>query len=190
MKLAIDIDETIADFYGGLMNFYHKKTGKLHKKEEFTEYDVMPVWKVSLSEAEKLLNEFHKVHNHKEVKPFDYSVDTINSLINQGISITIITARPKEFQEKTKEWFNHYFSDINFNIIHTQGRKYEECKKLGINVILEDSKSTALDCAKEGIKVILFDKPWNQKIEHENIFRVKNWKEVSVNLKKITASLT
>ena len=47
-----------------------------------------------------------------------------------------------------------------------------------INLIIEDSLIHAIECAKNGIKVILLNKGWNQGELHTNITRINSWKEV------------
>ncbi len=52
------------------------------------------------------------------------------------------------------------------------------CSDCKVDLIVEDSLTHAIECAKRGIKVILFDKPWNQASLAENITRVKDWNEI------------
>lgn len=55
--------------------------------------------------------------------------------------------------------------------------KAEICLAEGIPILIEDHKDYSLSCAEKGIKVILFDKPWNRDFEHDNITRVAGWNE-------------
>ena len=49
--------------------------------------------------------------------------------------------------------------------------------------MVDDSLEHALDCSENGIKVLLFNQPWNQNGElPKSITRVYNWKEVLDNL--------
>jgi len=54
--------------------------------------------------------------------------------------------------------------------------------------LLEDAPDTALKCAENEIKVILFDQPWNQKINHVNLIRVTGWKEALEEIKKLKST--
>lgn len=51
------------------------------------------------------------------------------------------------------------------------------CRKHGIDIMIEDNPDTALALAGNGIKVLLFDAPYNREAESENIVRVHNWDE-------------
>ena len=44
--------------------------------------------------------------------------------------------------------------------------------------MIEDNPDNAMILAENGIKVILFDRLYNQNINHENIIRCRNWNEI------------
>jgi len=183
MKIGIDLDDVIADFFEALLKFYHKKFGKLHKKEEFKEWKWWPVWGVSREEAIKIVDEFHESHKLEEVPLMEHALNSLHHLLKDN-EIFIITSRPVRFKPKVESWIKHHLGDLKIEVMHAgdfhkgQGAtKAEICREKGISLMLEDSPDTALECANAGIKVILFDYPWNQDAKHENIIRVKNWLE-------------
>ncbi len=183
MKIGIDMDEVIADWVNAVLNFYHAKTGKKHYKEEFKEYKLWPVWGISKEEAVEIVDEFHEIHKPHEVSPIKDAIDAIKKLGEKHEPI-IITGRPIRFKHKIHEWLEYYFGKNNIQIIHAgdfhKGQaalKAEICKEKFITVLLEDAPETALDCVNSGIKIILFDQPWNRDINLDNITRVYNWQE-------------
>jgi uncharacterized HAD superfamily protein len=105
--------------------------------------------------------------------------------------IVIITARPARWKEKTDAWVKKYLK-IPFKIFYSSDfhkesnkTKAQLCHELGVNVMIEDVEDCAIGCANLNIKVILFDRPWNKKVKHKNIIRVKNWKEAIQEINKI-----
>ena len=62
------------------------------------------------------------------------------------------------------------------------------CNKLNVDVMVEDKPDIALHLAQNGIKVLLFDAPYNKNLIHENIVRVHTWDEVKLQLDKIKSS--
>jgi uncharacterized HAD superfamily protein len=52
------------------------------------------------------------------------------------------------------------------------------CKELGIQVMIDDHMSVAKDCAEAGIRVLLFDQPWNQGELPMGAERVHSWDEI------------
>ncbi len=188
-KIAFDLDEVIADFMDALLQFYYKKKGKLHSKEEFLEYKWWPVWGMEKDEAVKLVDEFHDTHKLDDVKLAEGALESITRMLNDKHELFVITARPVRFKEKVESWIRHHLKTDNIKVIHSgdfhksqAASKAEICNELGIKLLLEDSGETALDCAKKGIQVILFDKPWNQTVKNPDIHRVHNWSQAIVEL--------
>ena len=183
MKIAIDFDEVIASSFEAMLKFYHKKFGKLHKKEEFTDWNWESVWGVSREEGIKIDLEFHETHDPMDIKPVEHALDSLRHLVIDN-ELFIITNRPIKFRSKVDIWVKHHFGDLDIEIINSgdyhkgqAATKLEICKEKGISLIVEDAPYSAMPLAEGGIKVILLDYPWNRHIKHQNIIRVKNWLE-------------
>ncbi len=63
--------------------------------------------------------------------------------------------------------------------------KYLACKKLNVDVMIDDKPDVALYLAENGIKVLLVDNPYNQEVNHHNITRVKNWEAIKKEIDQI-----
>ncbi len=59
------------------------------------------------------------------------------------------------------------------------------CHKLNVDIMIEDKPEVALKLANNGIRVLLFDCPYNQDIFHDNITRVYTWKQIDMEVNKI-----
>ena len=182
MKIGLDLDDVIVDFFPVLLNYHNKKYNRSDKQEDFKEFKWWPVWGIGMEEAVNRVNEFHETFSLEEIKPVKDAVNSINKLSNL-YELLIITSRPTKFKNKSESWILHHLKKqiriISAGDFHKgQGAtKAEICLEFGIELMLEDAPETAVDCANKCIKVILFDKPWNQGCEHENIIKVFNWKE-------------
>jgi 5'(3')-deoxyribonucleotidase len=55
--------------------------------------------------------------------------------------------------------------------------------------MLDDNPETAEMLAKNNIRVLLYDAPYNKNIAHERITRVGNWKDIEKQLKIIEKTL-
>ena len=62
--------------------------------------------------------------------------------------------------------------------VDTPPQKLSYCKRISADVMIEDNVKTALYLAENGIRVLLFDAPYNQGILHQNIVRVFSWEEI------------
>ena len=167
MKIGLDFDNVIAQTVQEIFKYYNNRFGKNHKIEEVTKYEFWSAWGTSKEEAINIVDEYHEEHKIEELPPLDDAVKSINSLA-EGNSLFVITARPSRFKSKTEDWIMHHIKTkikvMDAGDFHKDGRasKSEICKELQIPIILEDAPDTALDCADENIKVVLFDQPWNR----------------------------
>ena len=51
--------------------------------------------------------------------------------------------------------------------------------ELGLDVFCEDDTIISRALAEAGVRVLLFDHPWNREVAHERITRVGGWAEVA-----------
>lgn len=106
-------------------------------------------------------------------------------LIEEGYELYIITARfnsdkNDESGVKMRKIIEQWFKDNNIpytRIIYSSEDKLDICLTNKIDIMIEDKVST-LEDIKKHIPVICFDAPYNRNIDDNNLFRVRNWKEI------------
>ena len=186
MKIGIDIDDVITETMKG----YLKEINKNREKEiDFEEVNGSLFWKevfgFSKEQTKKFLDGFFEMKAY-ELELIE-GVKEILSKLNKDHEIYFITSRPPMFQKQTKEYLKKHMPEIEPKVFHSEvnalveaGKdKIDLCEELGIDLIIEDQKRFARNCAERGLKVILFRRPWNDNMEeHENIIRVKTWNEI------------
>lgn len=186
IRIGIDLDDVVFDFVPIFLEFYNEKYGKKILFEEVYTFNLPTMLGISLEET---LNLIRSMILNKEI-PLIFKSDESIIQLSQNYKIFFITSRI--LRETTLNDLNKLFSDIPFELIFstntyvnsTEKTKGEICKENKINFMIEDNKDYAFDCANNGAKVFLLDKPWNQNCDkHENILRVKNWNEI---LEKLT----
>lgn len=166
MKIAIDFEDVIYDLTTELIEFY-KKTGKNVTFEEIDNYKWFDM---------ELVEKSGETQNIENMKPLEKAIESVQSLMKNKDKLYIITDKNIKFKDKVEKWLHNHLNLNNIILIYTNGEKKSKiCKEHNIQLILEDSGENALDCAQEGIKVILFDKPWNRNHNHKNIIRINSW---------------
>lgn len=151
-----------------------------------------------------------RVHAFFESKHFNSGIIPIPgaykslSQLSSYCNLVVVTSRQHVIREPSLEWIStHYkgiFSEIHFgNHFALEGQaksKSEICKSLGVQFLIDDNPRYAVECAEEGIEVLLFDLdysyPWSKTPDgpsHPLITRVHNWKEVELKLmaRRLTA---
>ena len=188
MKIGIDFDDVTIEFFDALLEWHNKKYNRSNKKEEFTEFNWGPPWQLYKEQVIGRVNQFHDSHKVEEFLPLEDAIPSLKELLKKH-EVIVVTGRPLKYNSKVVDWFKHHLKR-KLEIIHAgefikgqAATKAEICKENGISILLEDGPETALNCANSGVKVILFDNPWNKNTKHKNITHVNGWKEAMKEIK-------
>lgn len=190
MIIAVDLDDVLADSLTSFIEFYNRYYDKDLKYEDFTAYTLNEIKGIPREQENKILEHFDESEYFDNIKPMKDAIKVIEKL-NKKHEIIIVTSRTKDKEQKTKNWVNKFLKGIKKicfirkNYQEKPKTKAEICKEINADVLIEDNLSYAKNCAENGIKVLLFDYPWNQ-AENLNplITRVKSWKEILKILEK------
>lgn len=189
MIIGVDLDDVLGDSFFALDQFHNDKYGTTIKREDHNSYDLPKIWNATPGQCRERMIEFNSSVNNDNIEPIPAAQKGLKKLSKKH-KIKIITSRMEEFKDRTKKWLKKNFPDHDFEVYHAnhyyglnEHKKSHFCKKLGVDVLIDDCLEYAIECSDENIPVLLLDKPWNQSDElPKNVTRVKDWDEV---LKKI-----
>ena len=183
MKIGIDIDEVVAEFVKGYLKKYTEKYEKSFDFEKIFSYNLWESLNITKEEAIKLADEFYDSEHFENIGLVSGAKESITKLSKDN-ELIFITSRPIKLKNITENFIKNNFKELLFRILFSndffqQGNlsKGEICQQENIDFLIEDNKDYSISCAEKGIKVILFDKPWNRNFEHENVTRVSGWEE-------------
>ncbi|MGM5484388.1 MAG: 5' nucleotidase, NT5C type [Nanobdellota archaeon] len=181
MRIAIDMDDVIADFSSAFIRFYNENYGTGLKKEEIFTYDL---WRVVGEDKEGFLRKLKPLFSSdalEELNPLPGAVESLKELSRKH-ELIIVTARQEKNKEKTYNWIDKHLPGVFDKIVFTNRfnddelRKVDVCTDHGASLIIEDNYDNARECLPH-LDVILMDQPWNR--EHlEGARRVKSWAEI------------
>lgn len=200
--LAVDLDEVLCETTPALIRFHNDLYKTNLHLSDFTSYEYEKVWGGTPQEAVEKVRNFYAsdvAHNLVSIKG---SVEAIKQLYPR-FRIAVVTARQDSLRADTSAFLERHFAgliDALFMCNHyltpeeaSSGdlkarRKSEVCHELGAVALVDDSLSTARDCAARGVRVFLFDLdgtyPWNQCAANDSVFasggvrRVSGWQEI------------
>ena len=190
LKIGIDIDDVIAEFRKGFLDYYKRQGNDFDFWKAYSAYSVKEFFYDS-EQVDRDVDHFHYLPELEELDLVEGSSEIINNL-NEQHEIVFITSRPKEHKEATKRYMKKYFPD-ELKIIHSEemdknvGRggdivtKGDICEEEGVDVMIEDNPRYARDCAERGIFVFVLEKPWNEEQDFEdyrNIEKISHWNEI------------
>ena len=184
-SIGIDLDEVAINFIDPFCEWHNLNYGTNLTREGVYSFKLHKVMNCSQEEGIERVLKFQRSHYFENLKPFPDSVIGIKAL-SQDNNLHIVTSRLTEFGKQTQRHIN-LLPNV-FSGVYTTGAypgeyspsimKSSICKKLGITTILEDNLDEALDCAKNEIRALLFNRPWNQTNHlNEYITRVYSWQD-------------
>lgn len=190
LRVAVDVDEVLGRFVHSLNAFVLEAFGERYDESDYHIYRFADVWNCSAEESN------HRVHAFFASKHFCDGVPPIPGAkealarISRECELLVVTSRQHVIQQQTLDWIDtHYpgiFREIHFGnhyaLEGTSKSKSQMCKELGAHVLVDDNPSYAVECAHEGIDVLLFDwndhYPWcktQEGIDHPRIRKVTCW---------------
>jgi len=186
MKLAVDLDDIVGDFLTNFILFHNKEYGSTLKREDFHNYLYNEILKLSIEETKVRMHKFYDSNLCKEILPMPGSLTALPLLKKKGVKLFLITGRHNSIVDKTKEWVEENFPNIFSDIYHTSAhetnglkvKKSKVCLDLGAKTIIEDDWMHITDCASKGIKVMVYNHPWNQRVLPFGAKRFLGWKGI------------
>ena len=193
MIIGVDADGVLTD-----MQEFNFKCGKKFFKKEIVDpagYTVKEIFHVGrIAELVYGLQYFPKYC--KEYPPREDASSVLNKLKAEGHSLHEITARKfvtyNNLVGKTsRKWFEEWcarndfeFSSITFcSEKYGPEDKYNACKRLKVDLMVDDRPEIVLYLAERGVRVLMMDAPYNQDVQHENIVRCFGWNDVYERIK-------
>ena len=176
--IGIDVDSVLADSDRVFTTELEKLTGRKLKRTKDDPFKYEEAFGITEDEMAAFWEEFTKKDGWIKIPPLAQGPETVRELFKTH-RIVVVSARPKVIKEQTARWLE--INDIPFDeLVLTDFRdKTEIFDDIGkLEYFLEDNAEFALSFAKKSISVLLFDNPWNEELEYENIIRVKNWMDV------------
>lgn len=191
MTIGVDLDSVLAYIEEPLLDFLNQEYKTNHGVEDVKNYDLSILWKCSPEEMIDRIYKFFRSPFMGKVVPVEGSMEGISQLGLKN-NLVVITSRPLWLEEKTDAWLSKYFPDMFEQVVHTNQlskegeekvNKSDICSILGATILIEDCSDYCEDCAENGIKVYLYDRPWNSSFEpRNNVTRVFGWEDINKRL--------
>jgi len=190
-KIAVDVDEVLAQFLLSLNAYYADRFSETFEVRHYHEYYFCKVWNCSPDASNEIVHQFFDSrHFREEILPVPGALHALRAL-QAKCDLVVITSRQNVIQDATARWvethFPGIFSDLYFcNHFALDGEsvtKAAMCSRVGADLLIDDNAGYALDCAKSGLDVILFDYqstyPWSKSCDdHEKIRTCTDWNGV------------
>ncbi|MBU0470205.1 MAG: hypothetical protein KKA62_03050 [Nanoarchaeota archaeon] len=185
MAIAVDLDEVLAYSLKSEIEWHNFIHGTNLKRDDFNLVEYWKIWGSTRDEAVKKILRYMNSDFFDAIEPVPGAVEGIDYLFGLD-QLVVITGRTDEVEKKTIDWLEKYFPQKFTELLFANSysslgklpsKKSDLCKLVGAHTIIDDSPSYATDCAKNGIRTVLFDNVWNQEtILIPNMRRAYGWK--------------
>ncbi len=188
-KIAVDIDDVIADSTESLRVVTNERTGS----NLLTEHFRIPgdywgyyerVWQIHGLDKQisfkKLDNEMIDDQSHVPLLP---GASFALMELSKKFEVYLLTSRDSAWETATRKWlddngfenFNQLHFTNNFKGLKTKG---EICSQLGISWLVDDNPEHCQSAVKNGVQALLFGEyGWHHK-STDGLKRCKSWPEV------------
>ena len=136
-------------------------------------------WNEYVVQIYKDINKFWEKYNGiiEDTMPAEKDASKILTALGGFCERNIITARGYRCAAVTESWL-HKHELVYDNIYWECDTKLYACQYLGIEYMIEDSPINAQLMADNGMKVLLFERQYNNFLYHPNIDHCQSWDEV------------
>lgn len=187
-KIAIDIDEVLAEFVKLYIGYVNKREGKNVCFEDFNSYNFWEHCSISKELSYRYADEIYEFLEDGGI--VDGAKEVIEYL-KENFELFFLTARPLKAKDKTLNFIrenfsikNVYFSSDYFPHNKTPN-KVSFCREFNISYLIEDNPDFFGNHLGNGLKGFLLDKPWNQDFEQVDLVRCSGWEDLIEKLKEI-----
>jgi 5'(3')-deoxyribonucleotidase len=193
MRIGIDLDDTLGETMQSLVRYHNFQKNKNLSKKDIKSWEVNKYFNLSKKETRQLFEQFYASHYFKNLLPIPFAKETLTKLKNIGHELIVVTSRPDYLRNDTTNWVLSNFPGI-FSSVHITFNphieessdlptKGEICKKLQIEVMIDDHIDYLSDCSPHVNHTILINQPWNK--SNKNFLRAKCWHEILSIINKI-----
>ena len=201
MRIGVDLDDVIAICaVPYLRRFAQEYKVELPDDKEIGWHLLRDMDKhVSAEERDRFRIKLYDGTFFSQLEIYKESPAVLERLVHRGDEIFFITARAERRRMVTETWLREkrildYAKAVHlkpygeFRPDQPRGRydpegsatyKMRLALELGLDVFCEDDTIIAQTLADAGVRVLLFDHPWNRDVSHERITRVSGWTEVA-----------
>ena len=194
MHIYIDFDDCLSETGRYFSELVKELIDKEVPYEDILHFDLQQSFRLNDEQYDRLMFAGHTPEALMSFEEAPGASETINRWIDCGHDVSIITGRPVSVYEPSRRWLDeHGLSRVKLFCLNKYGRD-TFLKGSEFNLELEDYYKMRFDYAIEDspiafqffehmpdLKVLVFDRPWNQQCEfpNHNYRRCRSWEEIA-----------
>jgi uncharacterized protein len=178
-EIAFDIDGVVADTFRSFVTLAERDYGIRIDYDEITEYEFWKVIDIDEEKTHEIIRRLLDQPIEVGIKPVPGAPDVLRKLLKTG-RVKFVTARPDK--DSILNWMTLVLDIPSPDSIILEATGDHEHKasillREGIKYFVEDRLETCYLLHDALIVPIVFDQPWNRKVN--DFMRVRDWDEIS-----------
>lgn len=202
MRIGIDLDDVTAVCAVPYLRRFAVEFGIELPPEDIGWHVLDDITAVSGQQKDRFRTALYDGPFFGELELYADAPVVLERMVTAGHELYYITARAERRRVITETWLREKGILEHAKAVHLRpsddidtslppGRydanssaryKLRLAQELSLDAFCEDDKWISQTLAEGGIKVLLFDQPWNREVRHPNIERVSGWRDVAVAL--------
>ena len=198
MNIYVDFDDCLCETARHFSGLAKDMFGTNVPYENINFFNLQKSFSLTDKQYEDMMAEAHKPEILLSYAETPGAADTLNSWVDEGHDVSVITGRPFNSFEPSREWLDrHGLGRIKLYCLNKYGRdsfyqnteyslELEDYYKMHFDIAVEDSPHAFkfFDHLPD-LKILVYDRPWNHNVElpGDNYIRCFDWNEIERNAK-------
>ena len=190
MNIYVDFDDCLCETAKGFSTLVKDLFDIDVPYEDIHSFNLQKSFDLTDEQYEQMMIEAHTPKSLMAYEETPGASETINSWIDEGHNVSIITGRPDSAYQASRQWLDeHDLKRVKLYCLNKYGRD-SFIKNSDFNMELEDYYRMRFDFAVEDsptafrffdhlpeMKVLVFDRPWNRECEfpRKEFIRCCDW---------------
>ncbi len=198
MNIYVDFDDCLCETARHFSGLAKDMFGTNVPYESINFFNLQKSFSLTDKQYEDMMAEAHKPEILLSYAETPGAADTLNAWVDEGHDVSVITGRPFNSFEPSREWLDrHGLGRIKLYCLNKYGRdsfyqnteyslELEDYYKMHFDIAVEDSPHAFkfFDHLPD-LKILVYDRPWNHNVElpGDNYIRCFDWNEIERNAK-------
>jgi uncharacterized protein len=175
MRIAIDIDSTLHDYWQLFSKLARKRFGVALDYEHQITYAID---RLRPEQVAALTAESHAAVHVLDATPYEGAVETVRAWHDAGHFIHVTSHRAQEAHDATAQWLQRI--GLPFDELYCSMDKISRCTEIEIDVLIDDSPENILRAQEAGIVPATILHPWNRELcEEEGVIAAADWQQLA-----------
>ena len=185
MKIAVDLDDVVVDFFARVVQCYNKEFGERVAVEDVTGWDDNPIKKSShFGDGQMFPNWWAWWESRglwSDCDAIDGAIGGLYELHADGHQVELLTSKPVWARPDLYKWlheWNPYFDSLTI-VDENSPDKLSKAEVSDATLLIDDRPSNVYSWADAGRPAILFTQPWNVGTKlYRHTYRASSWRDL------------